>query len=239
RAETWSPVLPRARGRDARRRRHRTSEHARAALGHCRILMAAITPIDKSELEDLLSRYDVGLLERFWPASNGIENTNYFLRLSTDGGCKELVLTLLERHAACSTLMVPLLDLCERAGLPVAPILRNRAGATTDRVSGRATLVSARLRGRHVLNPTLRHCAAVGRFLARFHRIAAELVDEAAEYPRGGEWLRQHAELARGFIPHADHALLLDVVSSISSMLQREDVNGQPRGGINGDLLRH
>src|SRR5262245_4724572 len=200
--------------------------------------MAAVTPIDTSELEDLLSRYDVGMLERVSPASNGIENTNYFLRLSTETGCKELELTLIERPAASGALIVPLLDLCESAGLPVAPILRNRAGATTDRVSGRATLVSARLRGRHVLNPTLRHCAAVGRFLARFHLVAAELIREAPEYPRGAEWLRQHAELARGFVPHADHVLLLDVVSSISSMLQRDDVKALPRGVIHGDLFR-
>jgi len=200
--------------------------------------MAAVTPLAAPDLEALLSRYDVGLLDRYWPAANGIENTNYFLRLSTPDGCKELVLTLLERPAASGPLIVPLLDLCERAGLPVAPILRNRAGASIDRLNGRETLVAPRLRGRHVLNPTVRQCAAVGRFLARFHSVAAQLVDEAPCYPRGAEWLQQHAELARGFVPHADHALLADVVASVSSMLQRDDVKALPRGVIHGDLFR-
>ena len=195
-------------------------------------------PIAVPDLEELLSRYDVGLLDRYWPAANGIENTNYFLSLSTPDGCKELVLTLLERPAASGALLVPLLDLCERAGLPVAPILRNRAGASIDRMNGRETLVSPRLRGRHVLNPTVRQCAAVGRFLARFHSVAAQLVDEAQPYPRGAEWLQQHADLARGFDPHADHALLADVVASTTSMLQRDDVKALPRGVIHGDLFR-
>src|SRR5262245_8799197 len=106
--------------------------------------MAAVTPLATPDLEDLLSRYDVGLLDRCWPAADGIENTNYFLRLSTADGSKELVLTLLERPAASSALIVPLLDLCERAGLPVAPILRNRAGASIDRMNGRETLVAPR-----------------------------------------------------------------------------------------------
>jgi homoserine kinase type II len=200
--------------------------------------MAAVTVLEPQELEELLSRYDVGLLERFWPAANGIENTNYFLRLSTPEGCRELVLTLLERPSAAGSLIVPLLDLCERAGLPVAPILRNRAGAPIDRVNGRETLLAPRLHGRHVLNPTVRQCAAVGRFLARFHDVAAALADEAPAYPRGAEWLRQHAELARGFVPHADHALLMDVVASVSSMLARDDVKALPRGVIHGDLFR-
>lgn len=200
--------------------------------------MAALTPLDAPELENLLARYGIGALERYWPASKGIENTNYFVRLKTNGGCKELVLTLLERPASSGALMVPLLDLCERAGLPVAPVLRNREGEPTDLVNGRETLMAPRLRGRHVLNPTVRQCAAVGRFLARFHLVAAELTADAPSYPRDGAWLKDHAELARGFLPHADEALLADVVASVASMLQRDDVKALPRGVIHGDLFR-
>jgi len=200
--------------------------------------MVAITSLQASDLEALLSRYDVGMLERFWPATNGIENTNYFVRLSTQDGSRELVLTLLERPANSGALLVPLLDLCEEAGLPVAPILRNREGASTDRINGKAALVAPRLKGRHVLNPTVRQCAAVGRFIARFHRAAASLAARAPAHPRDPKWLHEHAALAEGLIAHSDHALLRDMVGSVTSMLERKDVRALPRGVIHGDLFR-
>ena len=136
--------------------------------------MAAITPLTENDLEALLSRYSLRGLRSFWPASNGIENSNYFIRLAGEEGGRELVLTLLEHPGHAGDLLVPLLDLCDGAGLPVARVIRNTAGNANDEINGKPTILSPRLAGQHVINPTLQQCESVGHFLAHFHIVAAD-----------------------------------------------------------------
>ena len=59
--------------------------------------MAAITSLNEPDLEDLLAKYELGGLERYWPASNGVENSNYFVRVASQRGPHEVVVTMLER----------------------------------------------------------------------------------------------------------------------------------------------
>ncbi len=145
---------------------------------------------------------------------------------------------MLERPPNSGALIVPLLDACAEAGLPVAPIIRNRNGSPSDQINGKPTMVAPRLSGRHVVNPTMRHCESVGRFLARFHKATLSLARQAPEHPRNETWLVQNAESVRGLIPYDDYRLARDAVETIGSMLRREDVRRLPRGVIHGDMFR-
>ena len=200
--------------------------------------MAAITSLNEPDLEDLLAKYELGGLERYWPASNGVENSNYFVRVASQRGPHEVVVTMLERPPNSGALIVQLLDACAEAGLPVAPIIRNRNGSPSDQINGKPTMVAPRLSGRHVVNPTMRHCESVGRFLARFHKATLSLARRAPEHPRNETWLVQNAESVRGLIPYDDYRLARDAVETIGSMLRREDVRRLPRGVIHGDMFR-
>jgi homoserine kinase type II len=200
--------------------------------------VAAITSLNEPDLEDLLAKYELGGLERYWPASNGVENTNYFVRVANKRGPHEVVVTMLERPPNSGALLVPLLDACADAGLPVAPIIRNRNGSASDHIHGKATMVAPRLSGRHVVNPTMRQCESVGRFLARFHTTVLPLRSQAPDHPRNETWLVQHAEQVRGHIPYTDYRLLRDAIDSIGSLLHREDVRRLPRGIVHGDVFR-
>ena len=110
--------------------------------------MAAITSLNEPDLEDLLAKYELGGLERYWPASNGVENSNYFVRVASQRGPHEVVVTMLERPPNSGALIVQLLDACAEAGLPVAPIIRNRNGSPSDQINGKPTMVSPRLIGK-------------------------------------------------------------------------------------------
>ena len=81
--------------------------------------MNAITQLDVLDLEHTIARYGIGELVRYRPAANGIENSNYFLRTLFNGREREFVLTVLEQPSNAGAAFVPLLDLCECAGLPV------------------------------------------------------------------------------------------------------------------------
>ena len=200
--------------------------------------MAAITSLSEPDLEGLLARYELGGLERYWPASKGVENSNYFVRVASHRGPHEVVVTLLERPPNSGAMLVQLLDACAEAGLPVAPIIRNRDGSASDQINGKPTMVAPRLSGRHVVNPTVHQCESVGRFLARFHKATFRLSAQAPEHPRNSTWLAQNAEFIQHHVPYCDFRLARDCVDSIGSMLHREDVKRLPRGVIHGDVFR-
>ena len=128
----------------------------------------ATAELDQDTLEETLTRYDVGALVRYWPAPNGIENSNYFIRTLAGELKREFVLTILEQPSNSGPAYVPLLDACRDAGLPVAPVLRNRAGSAFDSLNGKPTLLTPRLLGRHVYNPTVKQVQALGRFIAKW-----------------------------------------------------------------------
>ena len=200
--------------------------------------MNAITQLDVLDLEHTIARYDVGELIRYWPAANGIENSNYFIRTLDQGREREFVLTIMEQPSNAGGSYVPLLDLCVEAGLPVAGILRNNAGEAIDRYDGKLILLSHRLTGKHVYNPTLQQVSALGRFIARFHQATAGWPEPMPEYPRTPAWLAHQAALVKDHLPYVTRSLLADTTSEVSHLLARNDVADLPRGVIHGDLFR-
>jgi homoserine kinase type II len=200
--------------------------------------MAAVTPLNDLDLEELLLRYGLGELESYWPATNGIENSNYFVRLTSPGGNRDVILTMLEQPANAPSLLVPLLDLCDDAGLPVPRVIRNSGGAASDQLRGKQTILCPRLNGRHVFNPTLPQCEAIGRFLGRLHITARPLTETAPWHPRNAVWLAEHAEVLKGYMPWDTYRLLTDAIETTTSLLGRADVRALPQGVIHGDLFR-
>jgi homoserine kinase type II len=196
----------------------------------------AVRQLDLLQLESLVAEYPIGELIRHWPATQGIENSNYFLRTALGGRECHFVLTVLEQPSNAGDAFVPLLDTCEAAGLPVPRIIRTRAGDAFAQLHGQPVIVCPRLSGSHVYNPTLRQVAAVGRFLARLHRATADL--RLPDYPRDLDWLAQQADACRHAIGWRDAALLDDTRAALASALARHDVAALPRGVIHADLFR-
>lgn len=200
--------------------------------------MNAITKLDVLDLEHALERYDVGRLVRFWPAANGIENSNYFLRTEDDGREREFVLTIMEQPANAGSAYVPLLDRCVDAGLPVAEVVRNNQGEPTVQHEGKLVVLCRRLPGRHVYNPTLKQVAALGRFIARFHLENRDWNFPVPGHPRTPAWLAENARHVEEHLPWVSRSLLNDSVREVSSLLARQDVAMLPSGVIHGDLFR-
>jgi homoserine kinase type II len=200
--------------------------------------MNAITKLDVLDLEQTLAHYEVGDLIRFWPATNGIENSNYFIRTIDDGREREFVLTIMEQPSNAGSAYVPLLDRCVGAGLPVAAVLRNHRGEAIDHHDGKLVLLSRRLPGRHVYNPTLKQVSALARFVGRFHLATCDWNHPVPDYPRTASWLALNAEQVKGHLPWISRSLLTDCVREMTSLLAREDVAMLPRGIVHGDLFR-
>ena len=200
--------------------------------------MGTVNPLDAESLQALFARYDVGAPRDCRPVSRGIENSNYFVTTANVGVPGEWVLTILEQPSYSGAAYVPLLDLCHRAGLPVAPVVRNTSGDPVESLFGKTAMLAPRLRGAHVADPGEVQLQALGRFVADFHGATRDPGFEIAAYPRDQRWLRHRAESIRGRMAYTDERLVADCVDRISGMLDRGDVGELPSGVVHGDLFR-
>lgn len=141
--------------------------------------MSAFTPLSQQQLASLLEPYRLRATD-CRVASEGIENSNFFVRAedcdkpaddSADGKYRqhELVLTILENIPASALgWFIDLLSELESLGLPVARPLDSSRGPILD-FQGKPVLLVPRLSGSHVDIPTTAHCQAIGTALATLH----------------------------------------------------------------------
>jgi homoserine kinase type II len=196
----------------------------------------AVTKLDLLRVESLVSAYEIGDLIRYWPASSGIENSNYFCATVRDRIEHQWVITILEQPPNAGDGFVRLLDVCVDAGLPVPTVLRNRRGDAFTDLDDKPAMICPRLPGHHVSNPTLRQVEALGRFMARFH--PATRAEQLPSHPRDLAWIDANAHACQGFLPYRAAALMTDARARIASALGRQDMVLLPRGTIHGDLFR-
>ncbi len=200
--------------------------------------MNAVTQLPAQTMEATLARYDIGELERYWPAANGIENSNYFVQTGHQGITRNFVLTIMEQAANAGAAYVPMMRALDSSGLPVAAPLSNIHGEQVERIAGKPAMLQHRLPGRHIYNPTMRQIGALGRFIARMHKTMQYAGIELPDYPRDVTWLQERAGMVQGFLPYTDQSLITDSVARVVSLLKRTDVQALPTGMIHGDLFR-
>ena len=87
--------------------------------------MAVITKLSKSAIVESANQFGIGKVIKYWPASNGIENTNYFIKTENNS---EYVLTLIETGVPPRESMLTILDVASDAGLPVASAKKSSSG---------------------------------------------------------------------------------------------------------------
>ena len=105
-------------------------------------------------------------------------------------------------------------------------------------LAGKPAILSTRLPGTHPVNPTTSQCAAVGRFLARFHRASQGALVHAKRFTRDLSWLETHAKKVSGYLPFDEQELLKRSISHLKSLLTRRDLSALPKGVVHGDLFR-
>ncbi|WP_286240567.1 homoserine kinase [Neptuniibacter halophilus] len=199
--------------------------------------MAVYTQLTQSDLEQLLSDYDLGRLVSFKGIEGGIENTNYFVTLEQQGKQSEYVLTLFEE---LSYEELPyFIELCQwlsEREIAVPYAIRDRNGIGLKKLKQRPAALQPRLFGDHVQQDELTpaHCASIGQVLARFHS-AAESFYMKRQAHRGVFWWRRESELIADKLPVADAALLREEVAAFDQLRARPgDIK---LGTIHGDLF--
>lgn len=195
--------------------------------------MAVFTPISDSVAESLLEDYDIGRFESLKPITEGIENTNYFLR--TTRGLH--VLTIFERRTPAEGLpyVIDLMSLLARRGLPVPQPLPGKDGQIRRLLAGKSAMIVTFLKGRSVADPGPEHCHAAGAALARLH-LAARAWERRRDNPIGYRQWPQIATSCEARVGAGDRDLMNVVRAALDLVLPRWP-GALPRGACHSDLF--
>ncbi len=196
--------------------------------------MNAITEPGHPGIEETLTRYGVGELISAWPGSAA---SRCAYRVRTRRAGREHDYLLLRVQAPRFEAELAALEACDRAGLPVAKAIPNLDGQPVDTLNGETVILTRRLPGRHVYNPTVRQVAALGRFMARFHEAGGNL-GPLPTWAWDQRWLAEASAALDGRLSYPSARLMEATVQQVVSMLDREDVAGLPAGAIHGDICR-
>lgn len=195
--------------------------------------MSVYTNVSFLEVQAFLSRYNLPALAALNPIKGGIENSNYFVRLS-DG--RELVLTLFEELSADhAAFLGPLLAHLDSSDLPVAAPLRNTQGLWLNTLAGKPAQLAPRMPGSHPEQPNMAQCRAMGLAMARLHLGLRDYPLQRSN-AHGATWWDAVAAHWRSRLATDDVDLLDHVLQQHkASCRQHPDL---PQGLIHGDLFR-
>tara|TARA_E500000331_G_C17164036_1_gene672982 strand:+ start:146 stop:1114 length:969 start_codon:yes stop_codon:yes gene_type:complete len=131
--------------------------------------MAVYTKFNQNNLEEILSYYSLGKLDRFKGIEEGIENTNYFLSVNK----KKFILTIYEKRVKSEDLpfFSELMTSLNKASFkcPI-PIINNQNEALTN-YNGKKLMIVSFLEGKAKQNLSPFNCRSIGKEVAKMHNI--------------------------------------------------------------------
>ncbi len=117
--------------------------------------MSVYTRITVAELEDFLSTFNLGRLERYSGIQAGIENTNYAVETSVGS----FVLTIFEELGEADIRAVILLmGQLHYRGYPVPCVQTDRSGAVISLLKQKPAALFQRLPGHSIAQPSRLQC---------------------------------------------------------------------------------
>jgi homoserine kinase type II len=134
--------------------------------------MAVYTEVSDAELTAFAAAYDLGKVLSCKGIAEGVENSNFLLRL--EGGT--FILTLYEKRVAAADLpfFIGLMEHLALHGLSCPQPVRTRDGVALGQLAGRPAALVTFLQGLWTRRPDAAQCAAVGEALARLHLAGAD-----------------------------------------------------------------
>ena len=195
--------------------------------------MAVYTEVSDEALNAFVALYDIGGVVSFKGIAEGVENSNFLMR-TTNG---QFILTLYEKRVDAADLpfFVGLMEHLSRRGVTCPQPVRNRAGEALGTLAGRPAAIVTFLDGLWIRRPNVRHCAEVGKALARMHLAGADFSLRRENALSLGGW----PPLFRAAEAQADSVapnLRADSAKELA-FLEANWPTGLPRGVIHADLF--
>lgn len=193
--------------------------------------MSVYTPVNRSQLDELLSRYSLGEVREFKGIETGIENTNYLLKTQTGN----YVLTLFEHHNQDE--VADFISLALHLGkhdlnVP-APVLDNN-GQSLHQVADKPAIICPFLSGEHIFNPDEQDCYAIGVAMAEFHLVAQSLECTRQDVRNFSWWQTEGVRLTSSLDEDSQQIFKREIENQSK---HQEQFKQLPSGWIHGDMF--
>ncbi len=135
--------------------------------------MAIYTKLNQNKVEEILSKYNLGKLDKFNGIEEGIENTNYFLSVNK----KKFILTIYEKRVKSNDLpfFSDLMSSLNKSNFKCpSPVLNNERETITD-FNGKKLMIVSFLEGKAKKNLSPENCRSVGNEVAKMHELTKNM----------------------------------------------------------------
>jgi homoserine kinase type II len=195
--------------------------------------MAVYTEVSDEALAKFLAQYDLGEALAFKGIAEGVENSNYLLRMTSGN----YILTLYEKRVRREDLpyFVSLMEHLAQHGLDCPVPVAGRDGAALRELCGRPAAIITFLDGlstRHILPE---HCRLLGEATARLHLAGAAFTMRRANSLSLKDW--RPLFMASTGRAHEIQAGLADGLTEELDRLEAEWPGDLPTGVIHADLF--
>jgi len=135
--------------------------------------MAVFTSLKTIEIKKILDDYDIGSLKKFHGITEGIENTNYFIKTSR----KKIILTIFEKRVQSRDVpfFVNLMDLMQKKGFKCPKPIKNKKNKVIFKIKNKPAILVSFLEGKSKKKLNNKECFHIGKEIAKFHQISSKL----------------------------------------------------------------
>jgi len=135
--------------------------------------MAVFTSLKTIEIKKILETYDIGSLKKFHGITEGIENTNYFIKTSR----KKIILTIFEKRVQNRDVpfFVNLMDLMQKKGFKCPKPIKNKKNKVIFKIKNKPAIIVSFLEGKSKKKLNNKECFHIGKEIAKFHQISSKL----------------------------------------------------------------
>jgi homoserine kinase type II len=148
--------------------------------------MAVYTEVSDEALADFMTQYDLGEATSFKGIAEGVENSNYLLRLTSGS----YILTLYEKRVRREDLpyFVGLMEHLAHQGINCPVPVPGRDGAALRELCGRPAAIITFLEGLSARRILPEHCRLLGQAMARMHVAGSTFTMQRANNLSIGGW---------------------------------------------------
>ena len=195
--------------------------------------MAVHTVLKENEIKKILSLYDVGDLIEYKGITQGIENTNYFLKTSQEN----YILTIFEKRVNIKDLpfYLDLMDHINSQGINCPKSLLSKQKERLQSIKKKKIAIFTFIDGKCLKHWNKEICYCVGKELAKLHQLSTNFYKTRNNDFSINKWVSIFEKLNKkvsNFFPGVD-----SIISKELNFLKKNWLKNLPSGIIHADLF--
>jgi homoserine kinase type II len=193
--------------------------------------MSVYTRLTKEELEQLLTRFDIGKYVHIEGINEGITNSNFYL--TTTSG--KYILTIFEDPELNLNYAIELMGVLSKNHIPCPTPLETKDGECILNFQNKPLTIFTLLPGKTLSNkkPTRKMCIQIGEILGKIH-LYSKKYNSYNEGLRESNWFQKTANKLEPYLDKKDNILISKEIQN-QILCTNKDL---PSGIIHSDLFR-